>query len=159
MSKLAKNLNLIVVALTAMACATPIELPNAFVELQDSGVGYRAVTSDDARVWVRTLYDATPGNVGFWADSLERDFVLERGYELLEKGAVRNFANRDGRWMEFSTNVRGKRVDYLVAVWSDRRWPAWLAKGDWIQVVEFAASHDVYVERVEAMRAALSTVR
>lgn len=156
MSKLAKNVSLIVVALTAMACATPITLPSSFVALGDAGEGYRAITSDGARVWVRKLYDPTPGNVDFWAGSMERDFVQERGYELLNKGAVNNFANQDGRCMEFSANVRGKRVDYLVAVWSDRKW---LGKGDWIQVVEFAASHDVYVERIESIRAALATVR
>ena len=156
MSKLTKNLSLLAVAVTAIACATPIQLPAAFVELGDSGEGYRAITSDDARIWVRELYDPTPGNVEFWAGSLERDFVQERGYELLGKGDVKNFANRDGRWLEFSTNVRGVRVDYLVAVWVDT---TWFGSGNWIHVVEFAANHDVYSERIESVRAALASVR
>jgi len=109
-----------------------------------------------ARVWVREIYDPTPGNLEFWAGNLERDCVAERGYELLAKGETRNLANEPGRWLEFSTNARGKRVDYLIAVWAHR---AWLRKGDWIQVVEFAADHDVYVKRVESVRSALATVR
>jgi hypothetical protein len=156
MAKCMKAAVLLVVALAATACATPIQLPSAFVELGDSGEGYRAVTSDDARVWVREMYDATPGNLEFWAGSLERDFVDERGYELLDKGTIANAADREGRWFEFSSNVRGKRVDYLVALWVTRAvlWP-----GDWIQVVEFAADHDVYVERVASVKAALPTVK
>jgi len=75
---------------------------------------------------------------------------------LIAKGEVRNQANEVGRWLEFSTNVRGKRVDYLIALWCHR---AWLRKGDWIQVVEFAAEPDVYAERVASVRAALTTVR
>lgn len=151
-----KNLCLLVVGLSAFACTAPIKLPESFVALGDSGEGYRAITSDDARVWVRTLEDPTKGNVEFWAGNLERDFVDERGYELLDKGECKNRAGLEGRWMEFSTNVRGKRVDYLVAVWSGR---TWLGKGDWIQIVEFAADHDVYEARIADVRAALPTVQ
>lgn len=156
MAKCIKTAILLVVTLAATACAAPIKLPSAFVELGDSGEGYRAVTSDDARVWVREMYDATPGNLEFWAGSLERDFVAERGYELLDSGTIANAADQQGRWLEFSSNVRGKRVDYLVALWVTRAtlWP-----GDWIQVVEFAADHDVYAERVAAVKAALLTVK
>ena len=157
MSKLAKRLGLLALLLVS-ACATPISLPPEFVALGDQGEGYRAISSDDARVWVREMYDATPGELEFWAGNLERDFVAERGYELLDKGVVENRAHQEGRWLEFSTNVRGKRVDYLLALWVHDPW-WWFTSGKWIQVVEFAAGHDVYAERVAAVRAALATVR
>ena len=152
----AKTVLLAAMLLGVSACATPIQLPSSFVELRDAGEGYRAISSDDARVWVRQIYDPTPGNLDFWAGNLERDFVQERGYELLDKGSCRNHSNEEGRWLSFATNVRGKRVDYLVAVWVHK---AWLRKGDWIQVIEFAADHDTYEKRIEAVRAALATVR
>jgi len=135
--------------LLAAACSTPIKLPSSFVQLRDDGEGFRAVTSDDARVWVRRMYEPTLGDIAFWAETLKRDFVDERGYELVGEGEAANAAGETGRWIEVTANVQGDRVDYLVAVWVD---------GNWLKVVEFAAAHDVYVERVEAVKAALATV-
>ncbi|MCK5945384.1 MAG: hypothetical protein KAI24_25565 [Planctomycetes bacterium] len=137
-------------------CATPITLPDTFVQLRDAGEGFRAITSDDARVWVRHLYEPTEGDVAFWADTLERDFVEERGYELVAEGEVPRRDGKVGRWLEVTANVDGERVDYLVAVWVD---PAWFGGGNWLRVVEFAARRDVYEQRVDAVKAALATVR
>ena len=138
------------------ACATPIDLPDSFVELQDNGQGFRAVTSDDARVWVRELYDSTEASVDFWTETLRRDFVDGRGYELRGEGEVLDRDGDSGRWLELTGNVGGERVDYLVALWVDR---GWLGGGNRLKVVEFAARHEVFTARVDAVRAALATVR
>ena len=137
-------------ALAFAACAAPIRLPDAFVRLRDSGEGYRAVTSDDARIWVRDLWDPTEGNVAFWTATLKNDYVEQRGYELVDEGDVLDAAGETGRALEFTTNVRGARVGYLIALW---------VRGRTLQVVEFAAPQAAFAERRAAVRAALGTVR
>lgn len=143
-------------AALAAGCAAPLRLPGSFVELRDAGEGFRAVTSDDARVWVRRIYEPTSGDVSFWAETLKKDFVDERGYQLVAEGEAAKADGEQGRWIEVTANVGGQRVDYLVAVWVE---PATFAGGDWLQVVEFAAEREVYARRVEAVKVALSTLR
>jgi len=131
------------------ACAVPMDLPKEFLRLQDSA-DFRAVTGDDARVWLRRFDDANAATLEFWTQALEHDFRLQRGYELVGKGEVKNRDGQGGRWFECSANVRGERVGYLVAIWVD---------GTEITVVEFAARAEVFKARVEAVRTALGTVR
>lgn len=138
------------------ACAAPLQLPAGFVELGDTSAGYCAVTSDDARLWVRELQDPTEGSLEFWSESLRRDLVEQRGYEQVGTGELKNRDGDAGRWIEATSNVRGERIDYLVAVWSRRR--SWLRSGDDILVVEFAARAEVYQSRIEQVRASLGTV-
>lgn len=139
------------------ACAVPIEVPKSFVKLRDRGEGYRATTNDDARLWVREMWDATEAEVEFWAGALERDLVEQRGYQKVDGGSVKNSDGNEGRWLEFTANVGGERVDYMVAVWAAPKW--WvLGGGTDITVVEFAAHHDVYAERIASVRAALNSV-
>lgn len=145
----------VVALLLATACSTPIRLPGSFVQLRDAGEGFRAVTSDDARVWVRRMFEPTEGDVDFWSETLKKDFVDQRGYELVDEGTTKKSDGAEGRWIEVTANVRGERVDYLIAVWIDG---SSLSGGNWLRVVEFAADHEVYQQRVEAVKAALSTV-
>jgi len=144
------------VAFAAAACAVPITLPAEFVQLRDAGDGYRAVTSDGARVWVRELWDPTDAGAEFWADSVRADLVGRRGYELVDEGEVQSGDGDAGRWLELIGDVGGRRVGYLVACWPHDKW---LRSGKYLQVVEFAAEAEVYAARVDAVRAALGTVR
>lgn len=138
------------------SCAAPMQLPRSFVALGDAGEGYRAVTDDDGRLWVRTMFDPTEGDPEFWVGTLKRDFLEERGYELIDEGECRDVHGKSGRWLEMTANVGGERVDYMIAVWIA---PRWLLGGNWIQTVEFVAGHEVYERRIAAVRASLSTVR
>lgn len=136
--------------LLAAACATPIDLPAGFVRLGDAGEGLRAASSDDARLWVRDLYDDTEGPLEFWAERLRLDLVERRGHQFVAKGAIGNRDGAEGRWFEFVANVDGERIGYLIALW---------VAGRRLRVVEFAARAEVFTQRVDAVRAALATVR
>ena len=114
------------------------------------------MTSDDARLWVRTMDDPSPGDVAFWAETLRRDLVDRRGYQFVADGEVENADGEAGRWLELTANHNGERVDYLVAVWARERA---LSSGRSLRVVEFAARHEVYERRVADVREALQTVR
>lgn len=137
-------------AALAGACQAPLTLPDSFVELADAGSGYRAVTSDDARLWVRELHESTEADVEFWAENLRRDFVEQRGHELVAEGEIDNAAGQTGRWLELQATIAGEPTGYLIAVWVD---------GTTVQVVEFGARREVFDARVDAVREALRTVR
>ncbi len=139
-----------------VACASaPMKPPADFVVLKDRGEGFRAVTADDARLRVRDLAEPTEGGIAFWADTLRADLV-QRGYELMASGEVKNVAGTAGQWHEFAANVQGERIGYLVAVWVIEPTLPW--RDDILRVVEFAARDDVFKARVDAVRAALTTV-
>jgi hypothetical protein len=141
--------------LFATACAVPMTPPPDFVVLKDPGDGWRAVTADDARLRVRDLAEPTEGGVAFWAEALHKDLLL-RGYVANGSGEVKNAAGTVGRWHEFTANVQGERTGYLVAVWVIE--PGLFGKGG-LRVAEFAAKDDVFQARVEAVRAALTSVK
>lgn len=147
-----RTVALLLSALVMVGCAAPITLSRDFLTLagHDGDADYRAVTGDDARVWVRRFRDPNAADLAFWAKALEHDFVQQRGYDLVDKGDVKNGDGEPGRWFECAANVRGNRVGYLIAVWVD---------GDEVLVVEFAAQSDVFAARVESVRKALRTVR
>ncbi len=149
-------LALVTCALAAACASPPMQVPADFVVLQDAGEGWRAVTSDGARLRVRDLADPTSATAEFWADALRLD-LEQRGYELTHSGEAKNLAGGDGRWLELAANVRGERVGYLVALWVvEGSLPT---SSPFLRVVEFAAREDVFRAHVEAVRSALSTVR
>ncbi|MFK7739748.1 MAG: hypothetical protein AB8H80_05445 [Planctomycetota bacterium] len=135
------------------ACHAPMELPAGFVELRDmrgENAGFRAVTSDDARLWLRDLYEPTDGGVDFWIESLRRDFVEQRGHLVVDAGEVDDHHGQKGRWLQLRADSDDGPVGYLVAVWD---------VGDCVRVVEFAAAQEVFDARVAAVRKALQSVR
>jgi hypothetical protein len=139
------------------ACKVPMDTPANFVELRDGGDGWRAVTSDGARLRVRDLHDSTRATAQFWADTLRTDLVQQRGYELVASGEVANQAGGSGSWLELVANVHGERIGYLIAIWVLE--PSLPTSNPYLRVVEFAARDDVFRAHVGAVRSALSTVR
>ena len=115
---------------------------------------HRGVTADDARLRVRNLDDSAEGPVEFWADTLCND-CLQRGYELIERGALVDADGESGRWLRFHANVSGEKVGLLVAVWVRPR----LLGKPYLQVAEFAARDLVFTARLPAVQAALAKLR
>ena len=146
----------LVAFLLAAACAAPMRPPADFVVLQDAGEGFRAITSDDARLRVRDLAEPTQGGLDFWADTLAQDLVA-RGYERKDQGEVQNAAGGIGRWLTFAANVQGEKVGYLVAVWQVEPFLPWGTPS--LRVAEFAAAYPVFEARLAAVKAALATVK
>ena len=147
---------LFAVAAFAAACAAPMRPPADFVVLKDPGEGFRAVTSDDARLRVRDLSDATVGTLTFWVDTLKQDLVA-RGYELKDEGEAKNADGTAGRWLTFAANVQGEKVGYLVAVWQREPFLPWGKPG--LRVAEFAAAYAVFEARLAAVKESLGTVK
>ncbi len=132
--------------LALVGCAAPIELPPQFLVLQ--GDTFRAVTGDDARLWVRDFEEPNVASLEFWGEALRYDLCEQRGYELVGRGEVRSRGGDLGQWFEFAANVHGQRTGYLIAFWVD---------GARIRTVEFAAADKAFRAQVDGVRAALAT--
>ena len=145
----------VLAVLATFAACTPIQLPQDFVELGAGGDGYRGVTADDARLRVRNLYDSTEGSVDFWADTLSNDCVQQRGYELVDRGELKDRDGASGRWLQFAANAGGEKVGLYIAIWVRPR----LLRKDYLQVAEFVARDAVFTARLPAVRQALATLR
>lgn len=141
-------------ALLATAACSSWPLPQDFAEVEGGGDGIRAVTPDQARLRVRDLHVSTEASVDFWAETLFHD-CLQRGYELIERGALVDGDGESGRWLRFSANVSGEKVGLLVAVWVRPR----LLRKPYLQVAEFAARDLVFTARLPAVQAALAKLR
>lgn len=134
--------------LALAGCAVPIELPPQFLILE--GPDFRAVTGDDARLWIRDFEEPNTATLEFWTEALEYDLREQRGYELVAKGDTASRSGRPGRWLEFAANTGGQRTGYLIAIW---------VNGARVRTVEFAAADKVFREQVDGVRAALPTTR
>lgn len=145
--------------LALAACALPIQVPADFAQQRNGGSDFVAATADEAVLRVREVDDPTVGSdAKFWAETLRNEFVEQRGYVEVARGAVADGAGVEGHWVEFTANVQGEKVDYLAAVWS-RRGGLFDLGSPYVQVVEFAARGAAYASRIEAVKAALKTVR
>lgn len=148
MRRLTATFALLLLLLPCTGCGITMRLPQDFLHLETDD-GFQAVTGDDARIWART-FEANEASLAFWSQALEHDLVAQRGYELIEKGALEGRRGAEGVWFECAANVRGERVGYLIALW---------VRGDEVRVVEFAARAEVFAARVAAVREALPSVR
>ena len=140
---------LVVLASFAAGCSVSMQLPKDFLELRD-GDELQAVTGDDARLWARVFEVDHAASLAFWSEAVEHDFVHQRGYEVVGRGAIEGKRSAAGVWWECAANVRGERIGYLLALW---------VAGDEVRVVEFAARAEVFAARLDAVKQALPSVR
>lgn len=142
-------------ALLGAACAGPsLALPAAFQRLANES-DFKAVTADDARVWIREFADPDEGKLEFWTEVLKNDLLQQRGYQPTGTGTVKDAAGRAGAWQQFATIVDGEQVGYLVAVFVI---PGGFLSPQKVRVCEFTARQDVFAQHVDAVKATLATL-
>lgn len=146
---------MLLVLLPLGACSLSMQLPATFLVLEGDG-GYRAMTGDDGRVWVREFDDPDDGNLSFWTEALRDDLLRNRGYQLTREGPVRDGAGRAGHLLECTATLEGERHGYLVAVFA---LPGGWFTGSAVRVCEFTAREEVYARHVDAVRLAIPTLR
>jgi hypothetical protein len=140
--------SLFAIAALVLSSCVSIPLPDDFLTIVNEPGDFRAVTADEAKVWVRHFTARKGGSVDFWRDALKRDLVEHRGYLLLEESAGKDRKGRDARRLLFETQAGGRPHRYLLVV---SAWPGWF--GTEIRVVELVADKtvfDQYREEVEA---------
>jgi len=127
--------------------------PDGFLTTDESGYQIKAVSSDSTLLWVRIFKDRYDGDLPFWTDALYNDLVEHRGYTLKEKKAIRA-GDLDGEEMLFETTAAGATQQYLVSLFVKDG----LISGK-ICVVEFVGSDEAFEVHLEAVRAAVKTIR
>ncbi|MGE3164322.1 MAG: hypothetical protein AB7O52_05420 [Planctomycetota bacterium] len=136
----------------ATGCVS-MDTPCGFVELPASRSEFKAVTPDNALVWVRRFEDEAAGEAAFWVETLRNEFVGNRGYTLLAEQATTAGA-RTGTEFRFETTTLGEPYRYLVMVFTEPDWG-----GTDILVLEYTATAKVFDEHVDDVRKAAETLR
>ena len=131
-----------------------IEAPDRFVVTSASSSQLKAISTDDAVLWVRQFADPAEGDLEFWYEALKNDLVDNRGYTVLDEKPVEDEKLRKGREMTSEVTVQGIPHRYLMTLFVEERW------GDnRIRVAEFVAPKTVFDDHVEGVRASIRTLR
>lgn len=134
-------------------CSLAMDLPPEFLRVSEAP-GLCAATPQDATLQVRNFAESDAGTLDFWFAALRHNLVDARGYEVLQETAVSDAVGRPGKLLRCMTTHAGERVGYLVAVFVIDGW--W---SDTIRVVEFSAKEAEFQARVDAVQAAIATLR
>ena len=120
--------------------------------LEDGSTSFKAVSPDEAMVWVRKFGDPHGGDLSFGAEVLKKDFLANRGYTLIEEGETTDATGREGKEFVFEMTV-GTAHRYLIAVFVIEGWFA-----NTICAVEFVAPKAVFEEHLGEVREAIGTL-
>ncbi len=134
--------------------AIEMDLPPDFLQLETGGFELKAITPDDARLWVREFEDGDQGDLQFWASSLKVDLEENRGYSPVEEAELRDDQGRVGTQMQFAVTTEGEPHGYLVAVFVFEG-----SSTNTIRVAEFVAPRAVFEQQLEGVEAALVTIQ
>ena len=142
------------------ACSLQMNVPAGFLRLTGREHGdLRAVTADDARIWVRDFAVDDDATVEFWAASFA-DELKARGYQLEEKGEIQDGDGRRGRAFAGTTTVGGEACRYFAAVFLlPRGFLGDLFSSDHGRIAEFAAAEPLFAQHLDAVKAAVATLR
>lgn len=141
------------VVLTTTGCLT-LTPPDGFLVVEQSRDEFRAVSSDEAKLWVREFKDRLQGDYGFWVDALKNDFEENRGYTLLSEQEVTDDKGRTGLELLIEVTADGGPQRYLITVF--------VREGmfsNTIRVAEFVAAKTVFDEHLEGVRSAVRSLR
>ena len=127
----------------------PMSAPDGFLVVASNRRELQAVSPDDARVWLREFpvdNDTTPN---FWARAIQTHLVDHLGYRLIDQTEITGPARQTGHQMLFESDSIQGPMRYLLTVLPQPK-RAWSSKRK-IQVVEFAATAELYAEYVDAV--------
>jgi hypothetical protein len=127
--------------------------PDGFATIARGTSDFRAVSTDDALIWVREFDEPHPAGLAFWAETVRNDFVENRGYTPIGEEPIVDGEGREGRLSVFETTVAGRPHRYLFALFLLDSWPS-----DTIVSVEFAAPKPVFEKHVEGVKKAIATL-
>jgi hypothetical protein len=152
---LARAVFVLALLVSLPACLT-MKLGDDFLQLESVPHSYRAVTADEAKVWVREFFpEQTRGNLDFWREALSEDFEHNRGYVLLDEREVKDGRGREGHEMLFETQAGGRTQRYLVALFVFEG----LFGDRYVRTVEYVAEKERFDERLPEVREGIAALR
>ena len=134
-------------------CLT-LEAPDRFLVVERGTDELKAITPDEAKLWVREFRDPDAGSIDFWSDALKSDFTGNRGYTLLDEGSAAGQDGEKGREFLFEVTAAGVVERYLVVLFVHAGWTA-----NTIRVVEFVAPKELFERYAPGVRGAVKTIR
>ncbi|MBN2358200.1 MAG: hypothetical protein JXR83_02025 [Deltaproteobacteria bacterium] len=142
----------VVGALLAGGCVS-IQAPKDFLVV-DKGIDeIKAVTPDDAKLWVRTFDDPDGGDLAFWSKTLKLDLTKNRGYVLLGEEPIEDKQGRQGAALLLETTLQGKPTRELLALFVLPGWP-----DNRIRVVELVADKETFERVLPDVKQAIATL-
>lgn len=148
-----RRLVLVAVAWWTAACAMHMDVPEGFLRLKGREIGdVKAVTADDARIWVREFDVDQGASLEFWMRALRTELEQARGYRLEpNEQEMVDAEGHKGRTLEGTIAMGGEVRGYLIAVF-----PLGESK---LRVAEFSARQDLFAKHIDAVRKAVTTAR
>jgi len=148
---------MLLVCAFAASCSLQMTLPPGFLRLKAREAGdLKAVTADDARIWVREFAVENDSNLDFWAQAVTADLKDARGYQLAPDGDGHDGAGNLGKRFVGEVTTGGETCGYFVAVFFLPR--GWLGN-DKVRVVEFTAKKALFDRQLDAVRNAVATLQ
>lgn len=138
-------------------CEMTMDLPDNFVEVEESRLGpyeVRGVSADGMVLAARRHENAKNGNLAFWTEAVKRE-LLAQNYTLADTEDVESSAGLAGVLMTFTANRGGRPFTYMTAVFVKS---GLLDDGE-VFVSEAGGETSVLTPRKDDMRAALLTIR
>ena len=126
--------------------AVDVSMPDGFLVVERDRKELKAVTSNDARFWLRELEAPKSGSTEFWSDALVHHLLANRGYKLVDDRTIRDADGRDGRELTFDVVSQGVPYRYLATLFVVER-PFW-SRTNGVRVTQFVAAKAEFDEQL-----------
>ncbi len=136
---------------TAAGCEIAMDLPPAFVAVEERGSGYglRGISSDGVVLGCRTEPNYKNGTAAFWTRAIENN-MTGRGYALTDSSDVTTDGGDAGTLMQFNLKSEGTTFGYWVLV---------VVRGKSVLVAEAGGRLESMAVREEEILASLKSAR
>lgn len=131
-----------------------MQVPDRFLVIDRGTRQLKAITPDEAKLWVRDFDDEAEGDLGFWAEALRTDLVETRGYVLVSEGRCEDAGGNEGVELVLESTLQGQPQREMLCLLV---YPG--AFEHRIRVVELVAPKDDFEELLEGARAAVRTLK
>ena len=148
-----RSLSLLCAVASSTACVS-MQVPERFLVVERDCGSLRALTPEESKLWVRDFDDDTKAALPFWKDALKADLIENRGYTLIEEGAINDGAGHEGITMTLEVTLSGRPVREQLSVFV---LPGMF--GNTVRVVEYVADKDAFDKEVTGVKAAIATLR
>ena len=143
----------VIAAALGAGCIT-MQVPERFLVVEQGSSVLRALTPEESKIWVRDFHDDTKASLAFWKDAVKADLIQNRGYTLVEEGAVKDGDGHDGIAMMLEATLGGRPVRELLGVFVI---PGFFSNT--VRVAEFVADKEAFDREVAGVRTSLGTLK
>jgi hypothetical protein len=129
-----------------------VQTPQRFVSLERfrTETRYKAVSPDNAVIFIRSFEHKDRGSLAFWVEILKKEMTLRKGYKLEKTESVKTGGGHEGRRLTFTSKSGKTPYTYAVALF---------VTSSWIHSIETAAKAEVYEAHQQDFDQAISSFR